>query len=232
MDASDTATNVSSTAESDSATRFSCFVCQTIMSQEESQLQSLLADFEDTPSASPASGNGGDEVRCGGLTNHDMSEPQLLDVTPLHNRKRGSVVLQQEQLHHRIFALLKAQGYDCREIAEMTGYTPTTVQYTLAQPWMEKMILDEVMKIGRTKIAAVLDAEVLPSVQKLIALRDSTQSTPEVQRKCSNDLLNRVFGMPNQPISRSDSSAIADARKMSDAEIAEEISRLRSRGAN
>lgn len=159
------------------------------------------------------------------------AEDISIEETPLHNRKRGGVVLQQEQLHHRIFALLKAQGHDCREIAELTGYTATTVQYTLAQPWMEALILKEVMRIGRTKIAAVLDAEVLPSVKKLIDVRDSEKASPDVQRKAANDLLDRVFGKPNQPISRTEDTA-KDARLMSDAEIAEEIQKLKQRGSN
>jgi hypothetical protein len=95
---------------------------------------------------------------------------------------------------------LKAEGYNNLEIAERTGYTAVSVSNILRQPWIVELIAEEQKKQGRTALEAVLNEEqAVECFQTLIDLRKTAESQ-EVQRKAANDLLNRMYGMPNQSI--------------------------------
>lgn len=153
------------------------------------------------------------------------------DIKPLHGKERtGYYKLGREQLHHREMAMLKAQGFDAVEIADKMGYTKQTVRYTLAQPWMQQLVLEEIVKAGRVGVRELLQAEVIPSIEKLVSVRDSDVASPDVQRKAANDILDRVFGKPNQPISHRDETK--DLTQMTDAEIAEELKKLKTTASN
>lgn len=124
--------------------------------------------------------------------------------------------LKREQLHHRMFAIMKAQGFSITEIAEQTGYSPATIHITLAQPWVQEMVLEELNRAGRKKIDELLDAQVIPSLQKIISIRDNPDAPIREQRCAANDILDRVFGKPNQPMSFKHER---DLSKLSDDEL-------------
>lgn len=116
------------------------------------------------------------------------------------NGRDPSYVLKSERPVHRAIAFLAAQGLSYIEVAERLGISPVTVQYVVKQPWCEAEILEIIHKNGGDQVALVLQAEALPSVKKLIEIRDSEESNKEVQRKAANDLLDRIYGKACQPI--------------------------------
>lgn len=150
------------------------------------------------------------------------SEP---DARPFWGKRYDPIrELKSERAHHRIIILLKASGMSNIEIAEATGLCQVTVSNTLRQPWALQQVAEEIQRNGQDAIQQVLQGSALDSVAKLIELRDDAASPREVQRKCANDLLDRVFGKPNQPITHRSE----DLEKLSDAEL-EKIARS---GAN
>ena len=135
---------------------------------------------------------------------------------PLFNARDPQYVLQSERPVHRAIIFLAAQGLSYIEIAQQLGITPSCVQYVVKQDWAQEEILKQIHENGGNAVAQVLSQQALPSVMKLIELRDSEKSAAEVQRKSANDLLDRIFGKAAQPIIHQQ----ADLETLSDEELA------------
>lgn len=140
-----------------------------------------------------------------------------LQVVPLHNPADPRWILKREREEHRIIVFLKAQGHTNGEIAQRTGYCKATVANVCKQPWARSIILAEITKAGRDQVETVLQGEALESVLKLIDIRDSTAAPVETQRKAANDILDRVYGKPNTPVTHSD----ADVKTLTDKQLME-----------
>lgn len=135
---------------------------------------------------------------------------------PLYNDPSPAVVLQKEQASHRLIAFLKAQGLSNVEIGQRVGKSPVAVGYICKQPCTAAIIVEEIALAGRSEVEVVLQGAALDSVNKLIEIRDDADASKDVQRKAANDLLDRVFGKPNQPMTH----ANVDLDTLSDAELA------------
>lgn len=138
-------------------------------------------------------------------------------VIPLHNPADPRHTLKREKLEHRVIIYLKSQGMTYGEIAQRTGYCKATVANVCKQPWARSIILAEITKAGRDQVETVLQGEALESVLKLIDIRDSEKAPVETQRKAANDILDRVYGKPNQPVQHSD----VDAKTLTDKQLME-----------
>jgi DNA-binding MarR family transcriptional regulator len=134
----------------------------------------------------------------------------------LFNARQPVYELQAERPEHRIICFLSAQGYSITEIAQKTGWTKVMVGYIVKQPWAKALILKEIHEKGGNAVALVLQREALPSIEKLIELRDSDESQKETQRKAANDLLDRIYGKAAQLIVHQQ----ADLDELSDEELA------------
>lgn len=134
---------------------------------------------------------------------------------PLFNGRDPQYVLQAERPVHRAIVFLAAQGLSYVEIAQQLGMSAPAVGYIVKQPWAEEEILKQIHSNGGDAVATVLSQQALPSVMKLIELRDSEEVQKEVQRKAANDLLDRIFGKPNQPVTHRQE----DLAEMTDAEL-------------
>jgi predicted transcriptional regulator len=142
---------------------------------------------------------------------------------PLFNARDPQYVLQSERPVHRAVIFLAAQGLSYIEIAQQLGITPSCVQYVVKQDWAQEEILKQIHDNGGDAVAQVLSQQALPSVMKLIELRDSEKAAAEVQRKAANDLLDRIFGKPNQPVTHHQENL----DEMTDAELQEVIAKSR-----
>ncbi len=140
-----------------------------------------------------------------------------LQVVPLHNPCDPRHILKREKLEHRVIVYLKSQGMTYGEIANRTGFCKATVANVCKQPWARSIILAEITKAGRDEVETVLQGEALESVLKLIDIRDSEKAPIEVQRKAANDILDRVYGKPNTPVTHSD----IDAKSLTDKQLME-----------
>ena len=141
--------------------------------------------------------------------------PKFAD-RPLYNARPPVYRLAAERPEHRAICFLAAQGLSITEIAQKTGWTTVMIGYVIKQEWAKELILEEIHKAGGDAVALTLQAEALPSIQKLIELRDSAESQRETQRKAANDLLDRIYGKAIQPICHSE----AKLDELSDEELA------------
>lgn len=134
-----------------------------------------------------------------------------------HNARDPYYHIQREKPEHRIVLYLKAEGYSHREIAEISGLTTVAISNIIRQPWAQEELLRIIQSHGEPAVETILKGEAVNSVFKLIELRDSGESPRETQRKAANDILDRLFGKPNQPVQHSGN---LDLAKLSDAELA------------
>lgn len=156
------------------------------------------------------------ESNQGGSLGRDGS-PQLRANQPLYNGRPPKWLYQRERWGHREMAFLAAMGYGVAEIAERTQHKESTVSNILRQPWIVELIAQEQALEARKGIRAVLNEDkAIECCEKLSTLME-TANSQEVQRKAANDLLNRIYGMPNQSVTHTQKK---DLNNLTDEELA------------
>lgn len=131
-----------------------------------------------------------------------------------------------EKYEHRIIAYLKAQGHSNREIAELSGYSGRSICDILRLPWVQQAIIEEIQTAGRDAVFEVLRSASLKSAQYLDSVVDNEKLAARERISAAEKILNRVYGMPNQPITHSKQEDVAS---LTDAQL-EEIA-ARGQGA-
>ena len=131
----------------------------------------------------------------------------------LHNPLKPAYELQHEKYEHRVIAYMKAQGLNDKEIAERTGLSPVTIGYVKKQPWFEKLVLTEIHKHGDAALE-FLAQETLEAAKRLVDIARNAEND-ETRRKANNDILDRKYGKPNQPVALTQKRA----EEMSDDEL-------------
>lgn len=149
--------------------------------------------------------------------------PENLEAS-LKGASVPSAEIFKETIEHRFVIHLHCTGHTVREISEKTDFSETHVRTILNQPWARKQVTrfseegDVKEKVQQMFVTAAAD-----SVQTMIELRDNPKTPHSVRAKICNDLLNRVFGMPNQPLS------VPVAVESSDADLAARLDELEAR---
>jgi predicted transcriptional regulator len=139
-----------------------------------------------------------------------------VDVTglasPLNNTRQPAYTVQHEKPEHRLICWMKAAGQTNKEIADHLGLSTVMVGYVVNQPWAKDMMVQELRKQGQDEVQVLLRGEAAAAVQRLINI-SKTAPNEETKRKANNDILDRVYGKPNQPISqtRIDPSSLPDS---------------------
>lgn len=129
----------------------------------------------------------------------------------------GQFDLQHETPRHRLILQDYMLGWGKKEIAAKYGVTTTSVGDLLRQPWAIEYLEEAAKRRSNTVEELLLDAAV-PAVQRLIKLSVGGDSIPvETSRKASNDILNRLYGMPTQSIIQKKD---VDLNTLSDQELA------------
>jgi len=126
-----------------------------------------------------------------------------------------------ERPHHRRFLDMTIQGYIPQEIADQTGFSRQTVQNTLRQPWARKYLIEQSKKTVMDEMKEFLEAEVLPSLKALKAVRDGQDVRNADRIVASTALLDRFLGKPVQPMTGS----VKPPVEMSDEELREQVAR-------
>jgi lambda repressor-like predicted transcriptional regulator len=128
-------------------------------------------------------------------------------------------IVERERPWHRTIVNMAAAGYNNREIAKMTGRHTNTVENTLRQPWAREYLITEAKKTVQDEIKAILESEALPSIRKLVAVRDGEGVRPSDVITASNSLLDRFLGKPVQPMT-TDAKPVA---QLSDEELRAQV---------
>lgn len=140
-------------------------------------------------------------------------------LPPLYNRKPPQYVRQQEMPWHRIALELAAKGFTAREIAAQLGCSDVAVQDILKQPQYQQtqvmLIRDEVNQDRR--VVDTIKNSVHEAVCTLAEIMSDKKAKPADRIAASRELLNRRYGMPNQPINR---NTDVDLSKLSDSDLA------------
>ena len=134
----------------------------------------------------------------------------------------AKTVLTRETPAHRTMINMAAAGYTNREIAAAVGRSPTTVANTIRQPWAREYLIKEAKKTVQDEIKTVLEAEALPSIRRLVQIRDSSLETAadrNASKAACDSLLDRFLGKPTQPIT-TDAKPMAE---LSDEELREQV---------
>jgi hypothetical protein len=143
---------------------------------------------------------------------------------PLFQGRKPAYVLKAERPEHRAVIMMKAAGLSNVEIAATLGKSAVHVATVVKQPWAQQQILEEIENAGREPVVTLLQGAAADAAQKLIMLCQEG-NTHEIQRKASVDILNRVFGMPNQAIEH---TVMGNLDEKSDAELMEIVSKHRN----
>jgi hypothetical protein len=126
-----------------------------------------------------------------------------------------NIRLQREKPVHRLMFEMAAQGYNGEEIAKHTDYDPSYVRRLLKQPIAREHIVKTIAKTVQDEMKEFLEAEVLPSLRTLKAVRDGTEVRNQDRISASTALLDRFLGKPVQPMT-TDAKPVAS---MSDDEL-------------
>lgn len=129
--------------------------------------------------------------------NGDAAEPLWNDNVILPDGP--GLTLKREQPQHRLFAHMRARGFSVKEIAKATGYTPVMVGLALRQPFARRIIAKALERDDRA-VGEALRAEVMPSIDTLVEIRDDDSAPKNARLGAAKELLDRYLGKATQPI--------------------------------
>ena len=133
----------------------------------------------------------------------------------LHNQKKPNLEIISEKPEHRFIAYLRAQGKSVMEIfmhfggkvdaqrKPMSGtgeYSYVWLTQICRQPWFQARVVSIMQDAGLNIVQKTLEMEVLPSIHKLVELRDGEKVPPAVAKSAADSLLDRFLGKPTQKI--------------------------------
>jgi len=137
------------------------------------------------------------QAKCGSKIEPDKQEAEK--PRGLFNPLKPAYSPQHEKYSHRMVAMLKAACLNDKQVAEIVGLTPAAVGYLKKQPWFEELVLTEIQKRGGEALD-IISAAAAEAAQNLVNIMRTAENV-ETKRKASNDVLDRKFGKPNQPLS-------------------------------
>ena len=145
-------------------------------------------------------------------------DPAIFDgADSLFGDSSAYQVYKREKPEHRLMLWLRLNGHNVKETATLTGYTPQSVSQVCKQPWFREAFCKLSTEMGKDIAQTLLEGEVVPTIHKLVELRDSAES--EAVRKAACDsILDRYLGKPTvkveQKLSGSVDSVVYDAAKL------------------
>lgn len=140
--------------------------------------------------------------------------------------------IKKEQPEHRIILWLRLRAHSVKQIAALVNYSESQVRQICAQPWFIDAFCRLSTEVGKDAVETMLEGEVIPSINRLVQLRDNAESDA-VKRQAAVDILDRIRGKPTQKIETKSSGSLA-VTVFDAAKLVEESKRnaeiLRSRG--
>lgn len=137
----------------------------------------------------------------------------------LHGNKPPAVTIQKETPQHRFLVFLFAQGLSQKDVFIQLGGQwdneknlpiSGTGQFTYQhlgtirrQGWFQKALIAYMEQCGKDAIQARLETELIPSIDKVVAIRDNVNAPPNVQLAAANSLIDRFLGKPVQHVQKS-----------------------------
>ena len=134
----------------------------------------------------------------------------------LHGCTRPPLVIQQERPEHRFLVFLYAQGMSTKDIFiqlggewDSTRNLPVsgTGQYSYQhlhtirrQAWFQTKLVEYMEQCGKDVIRAKFEAELMPSIEKVIEIRDNVDAPVALQLRAAESIIDRFLGKPVQQV--------------------------------
>jgi len=135
---------------------------------------------------------------------------------------------------HRQMLWLRLNGHNVKETAAITGYTPHHVSAICKQPWFREAFVKLSTQMGRDSVENFLQGEIIPTLERLVSLRDTAESDA-VRKAACDSILDRIRGKPVARVETKHSGSIDttvyDGERLRD-ELQRNAEILRSRGIN
>lgn len=145
---------------------------------------------------------------------------QTMEFIPLAGKAtKPAHYLLREKARHRAIVEMAAKGYDQKEVASRIGVCAATVGNTLAQPMLQKPLVDAVKRIhgADEEVVEIIKESVVAAVSTLADIVKDEKAKNNDRIAAAEAILNRRYGKPNQPINR---GTDVDLSTLSDAELA------------
>ena len=163
--------------------------------------------------------------------NEDLNElfkngpVQILNKTaaegdaPLLKQKAAAYIVQSERPEHREILELVAKGYTFKEVAAMTGKSPTCVQYIAKQPATEQVLANTIRRnFGEDeKVVELIRDNVLLAANTWVDIMKNPNARAADRIAAAERLFERRYGKANQPINR---GTDVDLNDLSDSDLA------------
>lgn len=107
-------------------------------------------------------------------------------------------LIKHEKPVHRTMVEMSIKGFSNRDIAMFTGYSEQYVSNVIKQPGAQVRIVEQLKKNVQEELRDILEAEAVPTIKRLVGLRDQSVN-PTVAKGACDSLLDRFLGKPTQP---------------------------------
>lgn len=145
-------------------------------------------------------------------------------VDSLFNAKHANLSVRKEKPEHRLMLWLTLNGHSPKEIAGITGYSYLHVLQVRRQPWFQENFAKLSTSMGRDAVESFLEGEIIPTLERIVQLRDSADSD-SVRLAASNAILDRIRGKPTVKVETKNTSTV-DVTVMDAEKLLEESQRL------
>lgn len=155
-------------------------------------------------------------------------------VDSLFGDKPAYQGLRKEMPVHRQMLWLRLNGHNVKETAAITGYSAQQVSIICKQPWFREAFVKLSTQMGKDSVENFLNGEIIPTLERLVHLRDNAESDA-VKKAACDSILDRIRGKPVAKVETKHSGSI-DTTVYDGERLREELQRnaeiLRSRGIN
>ena len=122
----------------------------------------------------------------------------------LHNDRDPAYFIENEKPEHRKILDMSLAGYTAKEIAAHIGVSGGHVSNVLRQPWARVYIINQTKKTVQDEMREFLESEVMPTLKKVVSVRDDPLARRSDVLAASAQLLDRFLGKPVQPMTNTD----------------------------
>lgn len=136
-----------------------------------------------------------------------------------------AVTIYDEKPVHRTMVLMRARGCTYKEIAEATDYSQQQVRQVCNQPWARQR-LSQLAMDGQMDVQDILAAELLPSIEAIVEIRDDKKAGASTRLAAANALLDRFLGKPTVTVNNNNTNRTVGANESLE-EIEANIQRVR-----
>lgn len=167
-------------------------------------------------------------------TNGESFEQYSQRVDSLFGDTPSYHSLKKEMPMHRQMLWLRLNGHNVKETAALTGYTAHQVGVICKQPWFREAFVKLSTQMGKDSVETFLQGEIIPTLERLVSLRDTAESDA-VRKAACDSILDRIRGKPVAKVETKHSGSIDttvyDGERLRD-ELQRNAEILRSRGIN